>query len=283
VKIQKIISLFILTAALSFAHASQVLAGQPSFKKVFIIIFENTNFDQAAQQPFMAKLAKSGAVLTNMIAEVHPSQGNYIALTAGDDFGIHSDKNMDLNSTHIGDLLERAGKNWKVYAEAYPGNCFTGAQSGTYVRKHVPFMSFTNVTSNPARCARIVDSRQLDQDVANNALPEYSMYVPDLNNDGHDTGVEYADKWLAQAFSGRFQDANFMKDVLVVVTFDESGLLSPVNRVFTVLYGTSVQAGAVSATPYNHFSLLRTIEDTLNLGNLGRKDAVATPISGIWR
>jgi hypothetical protein len=32
-------------------------------------------------------------------------------------------------------------------------------------------------------------------------------------------------------------------------------------------------------TQYNHYSLLRTVEDNWGLGNLGRHDATATPIA----
>jgi hypothetical protein len=47
-------------------------------------------------------------------------------------------------------------------------------------KKHNPFISFTSISGNPARCAKIVPATQLDTDIANNALPNYSFYTPNL-------------------------------------------------------------------------------------------------------
>ena len=265
-----------------------VLAGHaraadvPAVPKVMVVILENTDFKDALAQPFMAQLAKDGALLTNFQAEKHPSQANYIALIAGDIFNIHGDAPVNLDGQHVGNLVEDAGKSWKVYAEAYPGGCFQGTQQGTYVRKHEPFVSFTNVQTDPTRCARIVDAAQLDADVAAGQLPEFSLYIPDLNNDGHDTGVRFADKWLTKRFGPLLKDPRFMKDMLLVVTFDESGSSSP-NQVYTALYGSHVKPGSQSNVRLDHYSLLRTIELGLGLKDLGRHDTAAVPITGIWQ
>jgi Phosphoesterase family len=131
------------------------------FTKMIIVVLENTNYADALQQSFLASLAKRGALLTNFTAEAHPSQPNYIALISGSTHDVTSDRNVTLDARHVGDLLEAKSLQWKVYAEGYPGNCFLGTQSGTYVRKHVPFLSFKNVQTDPSRCARIVESWRL--------------------------------------------------------------------------------------------------------------------------
>src|SRR5262245_34559496 len=53
------------------------------FQKILIVVLENTNFDEAIEQPFLKVLADRGAVLTNYFAQTHPSQPNYIALVSG--------------------------------------------------------------------------------------------------------------------------------------------------------------------------------------------------------
>jgi hypothetical protein len=73
-----------------------------------------------------------------------------------------------------------------------------------------------------------------------------------------------------------------MEDMLVIVTFDEGSYLSP-NRIYTAMVGTGVQAGKTINAKYDHYNLLRTIEDTLGLGTLGLNDQSAQPIEGIWR
>jgi hypothetical protein len=265
-----------------FGLQSSWAAGTPSFKKVMTVIFENMDYSDVIGQPFFLKLSQQGANLAGFYAEVHPSQGNYIALTSGDMHGVTNDNTVDVDAKNITDLLEAQGKTWKVYVEAWPGNCYTGTRQGTYVRKHNPFISYLDIQKAPDRCAKIVDASQLAVDFAAGTLPDYAFYVPDLNNDGHDTNSAYADRWFSGAFGPLLTDPRFTKDMLLVATFDESSLTGA-QHIYTVLWGDSVVPGSVTQTKYNHYSILRTIEDTLALGTLGLNDAQATAISGIWK
>ena len=255
---------------------------QPSFERIVIVVLENENEAKAIEQPFLKSLAERGAYLRSYTAITHPSQPNYIAMVAGDVHGITDDGDYDLDVRHLGDLLEEKGLRWKVYAEGYPGQCRLDTRIGPYVRRHVPFISFKNVQADPARCAQIAPASELYDDVHAGTLPEFALYVPDRNNDGHDTDVEFADRWLGATFSRLLDDPRFMQGTLLVVTFDESKH-SGGDRVYTALYGDSVIAGAVSDYPWNHYSLLRTIEESFHLGTLGLNDESAEPISGVWR
>jgi Phosphoesterase family/FG-GAP-like repeat len=265
---------------LGTASAAEALP-PPPFQRVFIVVLENTTYAEALAQPFLGALAASGALFTNFFAETHPSFPNYVALTAGSTFGLSSNDDVTLDVPHVGDLLERTGRTWKVYAEGYPGHCFLGSSAGAYVRRHVPFVSFRSVQVNPARCQQIVDASVLADDIANGTLPHYALYVPDLNNDGHDTGVAFADHWLATVFGPRLADPRFTDGLLFVVTFDEA--LDASNRVYTVLWGPGVVPGTTPASRHDHVSLLRTIEDAFGLGTLGQLDATAASITGVWR
>jgi hypothetical protein len=270
------------TASPQAQAPSAATVGSAAVTKVMIVVLENTDYSAAIRQPFLASLAARGALLTNFKGEAHPSQPNYIALISGSTHGVVSDANVDLDGPHIGDLLEAKGLQWKAYIEGYPGNCYLGATSGAYVRKHVPFLSFTDVQKDKARCARIVNASELANDVRNRAVPNFSLYVPDLNNDGHDTGVAYADKWLSGTFSPLLQDANFTKGLLFIVTFDESEhALLDGNHVSTIIVGDVVKPGTVLDADYNHYSLLRLTEDELGLGTLGQGDQRATVITGL--
>jgi len=186
------------------------------------------------------------------------------------------------SAAHRG-ALEAKGKTWKVYAQAYPGNCFLGAQSGNYVRKHVPFLSYVDVQQDARRCAGIVDDSGFSGDIANGRLPDFSLFIPDIKNDGHDTGVAYADNWLNSYFTPLLKDPAFMKDMLLVISFDEDDKSTTTNHIYTALYGDSVIPGSVSDGSYTHYSLLRTIEDTFGLGTLNQNDRSAAPITGVWR
>ncbi len=150
-----------------------------------------------------------------------------------------------------------------------------------YARKHNPFISYANVQNNPSRCAQIVNGGEFLKDVAAHNLPNYSFYVPDLNNDGHDTGVAFADRWFAKTFSPLLQDAQLMQDLLIIATFDEG--VGSNNHIYTALVGNMVRPGSVITAPHDQFSFLRLIEDGLGLGSLGRNDRSAAKIEGIWK
>ena len=108
------------------------------------------------------------------------------------------------------------------------------------------------------------------------------MYTPDLKNDGHNTNVLYASAWLKSFLPQFLADSQKMKRTLFVLTFDENGGTSG-NVIYTALVGsTVVKSGIVNSTGYNHYSMLRTIEDNFNLGSLGRQDATATSIQNVW-
>ena len=253
----------------------------PLVDHVIIVEFENTDYAKAMAQPTFAKIAQMGANISKFYAETHPSQANYIAMISGSMYGVKDDANVTLNGRHIGDLLEEAGKTWKVYASDFPGNCFLGAASGKYARKHVPFISFKNVQSDPARCANIVEGTELQRDLDNGTLPNYSLYIPNQSEDGHDTGVGFADNWLKSTFLPSIE-GKLPPSTLIVFTFDESS--SPGgNHIYTSFYGDVVAPGTRFKAKTNHYGLLHTIEGLLGLPDLGKKDAKAAFITGIWK
>lgn len=265
-----------------FYQNSSATDSTAHFKKVVWIVFENEDYQPVMNQPDFARIANYGASFTRLKAETHPSQGNYIAMIAGSILGVKDDSNVDLNESHVGDLLEKAGMRWRVYAEDYPGNCFLDKKSGDYARKHVPFLSFTNVTKNPKRCANIENENRFFQDFQNGTLPEFSMYIPNLKNDGHDTGVDYAGKWLSAKFGNILTSPYSTKDTLFIVTFDEGSRLSR-NIIYTVLVGSKIKSGSENSQKINHSALLKMIEDEFKIGNLGREDASSPVLTGIWK
>lgn len=279
VKLMITIGMICCNFAFSFAATESSV---PHFKKVFVVVLENEGAEEALSQPFLGELAKKGSYFNSFHAITHPSQPNYIAMTAGSTFSVFHDGQVNLDVRNLADLLEEKGKTWKVYAEGYPGHCFLGASSGKYVRKHVPFLSFQNIQTRPERCARIVEASQMVADLLSEELPNFSLYIPDLDHDGHDTGVAYADEWLKKTFGNLLQNPEFMKEMLFIVTFDEAGWLGP-NQVYTAFYGDSVIPGGVSQNPYDFYSLLRTWEEGFGLDSLNQQDARAIPITGIWR
>jgi hypothetical protein len=261
------------------------------FQKIVTIVFENENAADTLLFPTFKEIADNGAYFNHFHAVARPSQPNYIAMTAASTFGINHNNNIDLDETSIANLLDDNGYTWKVYAENYPGNCYTASASpdNLYRRKHNPFISYTYISRNPTRCAQIVNAQDnFLKDVENDTLPDYSFFIPNIPNSGHD-GVEVADEWLRTymyPIMQKFKDNN--ESVLFVLTFDESNpdVNDPgyaENKVYTVLYGAMVNTMVVD-TDYNFYDLLRTQEDIWQLGSLYRYDNEATAITPlIWK
>ncbi len=254
------------------------------FERVFIIVLENEDYDRALSQPYLQFLASIGALFTEFHAIAHSSYPNYLAMVAGSTLGIEDNTPKDLDARSLVDLFEAAGVTWKVYAENLPSPCFTGHVSpdGLYVRRHEPYISFRAIQSQQAWCGRILNAAQLQADLAQDALPQYSFYVPNLRNDGHDTGVAHADAWLQGFLAPLLLNPHFSRGTLVIVTFDENPRARE-NQIYTVFVGPMVQPGVTSRIRYDHYNLLRTIEDNYGLATLGREDAKASVICCVWR
>ena len=86
------------------------------FKRIFIVVLENQSLKKVMRDPYMGtELVNKGRLLTQYKAVTHPSQPNYIAMVAGSTFEVHTDRDYDLFHSHVGDVLEEQGFNWKTY------------------------------------------------------------------------------------------------------------------------------------------------------------------------
>jgi hypothetical protein len=87
--------------------------------------------------------------------------------------------------------------------------------------------------------------------------------------------------FIVFTFGSLLQNPKFMQGLLVIATFDEAKGAGP-NRIYTAFQGDMVKPGSQFPTQASHYSLLKMIEDAFGLGNLGRGDAHASEITGIW-
>jgi len=252
---------------------SNIIQGK-YFDRIFIMQFENQGYSKTIRNKDFKSFADKGKILTNYFAITHPSEPNYIAQIGGDYFGIQDDSVHNLNNSNLVDLLEDNGISWKTYQEAYPGNCNPANTIGKYARKHNPFIIYDSIRNSPVRCNKIVNSKQLDTDLQNNNLPQFTYYTPDMNNDGHDTSLEYAGKFLTSYLESRLK--LFPNGTLAVITFDEDDMKEN-NKIYTALIGSMIKPKSSDNTRYDHYSLLRTIENNWDLGTLKRNDDKAIP------
>ena len=256
---------------------------QVNVKHVIIVILENKNADDAKAQPFMSWMANDGAYVSLYYALAHPSQPNYIAIVSGSTAGVPGDGNVTLDRPHIGRFV-----TWKTYAEDYPeGGCHKEKRIGKYARKHNPFISFADVADHEA-CKNIVPFTHFAADFASGTLPQLSLVIPNLDDDAHDQPVRFADDWLTKNFKPLMANPNVWSDTLLVVTFDEDERKGPFggdgNRVYTAFWGGAVVPHTViSAVSYDHYDLLRTIEEIFHVTPFAAGDTAAHPIGAMWK
>ena len=262
---------FGMVAAAPISAATQL----PSYAHVVIVVEENHTAsaiigDKSA--PFINSLATGGALMTQSFAVAHPSEPNYLALFAGDTFGVTSNAcPVDFgNAPNLASKLLAAGLTFGGYAEGLPAPGSTVCSAGKYARKHAPWLNFSNVPAGV--------SVPLSAFTGDGTLPTVSFVVPDLTNDMHDGSVATADSWLATHLSGY---ANWARanNSLLIVTWDEDDE-SANNRIPTIFYGAGIRPGSYDQ-PISHYNVLSTVEQIYGLPRTGLA-AMAPVISGIW-
>jgi len=215
--------------------------------------------------PFINQLAAQYTVVDHAYAITHPSLPNYLALLAGDTFGITSDcTTCFVQGPNLVDSLEARGRSWKAYMEDMPSPCFTGTSAGGYALKHNPFLYFQNIRNNPGRCERIVPLSQLDQDFASGSVPDFVWISPNLIHAMHDASIGTGDTWLATFVPRLLASAAWQRGGTLIVTWDEGTTeagcceLAAGGNVLTLVIQPRTTAGGRLTQPVTHYSTLRT-------------------------
>jgi hypothetical protein len=171
-----------------------------------------------------------------------------------------------------------------------------------YATRHNPFVYFHSIIDSTTLCdTHVVNLNLLPVDLESmSTTPSYVFITPGLCNDGHDAtcesgngkgGLAQADAFLNEwvpkiTGSPAFRQQNG----LLIITFDEAdssdasaccGEISGATGidpgrsgpgggdVGAVLLSPCIAPGTVSQTAYNHYTMLRSIEDMFGLSHLG--------------
>lgn len=292
-----------LSLTLSTPVAARTLTPPPSqvprYDHVFMVMMENTDYAEVmndpADTPYMHSLMAGGATLTDAHGVYHPSDENYLAIAGGDTYtkGGTYWPNVNSPERNIGDTLEAAGKSWKAYEQGMGTPCNTRNDHDSYYEPDdAPFINYTDVSGNPARCAaHLFDTTQLTADLASAATtPDFSWIAADDYYDGEASGngsatsLKTQDGWLRQTLAPVLASPAFTQQrSLLVLTWDESQS-EAYNHLVTVLVGSqgTVPAGTSSPAHYDHYGIGRTIEDALGLPTLTGNDTYATPLNAAF-
>jgi hypothetical protein len=174
-----------------------------------------------------------------------------------------------------------------------------------YAARHDPFVYFHAIIDSPTCARNVVDLSHLRRDLRRERrTPSYSFITPNLCNDGHDSpcvdgrpgGLGTANAFLRRRVPQILRSPAYRDRGLLIITFDEAEASgrhadstaccnepqspnTPTNggphpgpgggRVGAVLVSPCIKRGTVVRTPYNHHSMLRSIEDNFRLPHLG--------------
>jgi hypothetical protein len=181
-----------------------------------------------------------------------------------------------------------------------PDNTETATATDQYATRHNPFVYFHSIIDTPACAQNVVPLERLDADLSTAATTANLTFItPDLCNDGHDAscadgtpgGLARVNTFLGQWIPKIISSPAYLDGGLVAVIFDEGsgdsssccneqpGPSSPMpggesggtggGRTGAVLLSPYVTPGSVTTSAYNHYSLLRSIEDLFGLAHLG--------------
>ena len=260
----------------------------PAFSHIFVIIMENREFGEVvntSQAPFIAKLARDYAVANPYYAVTHPSLPNYIALTGGDTFGITDDcTDCPVTGENLADQVEAHQRTWKAYMEGLPTACFLGSSSGAYAKKHNPFVYYTNIATNPARCRQVVPLSEFNTDLSRGTVPDLAWITPDMCHSMHDCETGEGDRWLAAIVPKVLASRAWRDGGVLFATWDEgtseAGCCGKPGggKVAMLAISPLSWRGYRSNTESNHYALLRTIEDAWSLGHLRHAGDAQTPV-----
>jgi phosphatidylinositol-3-phosphatase len=307
-------------------------------KHVFVIVLENHARDQVINDPntpFISSVANRYGVASMYYGVTHPSLPNYVAMIAGNNFGVNNDDpNNRFGARNLADQLEAHGMTWATYQESMPsvgylGDYFPNSTDKLYASKHNPFVLMNDIRNNAARLKNVKPYRMFASDLRSNNVPNFSMIVPnqchdmhggvygsvgggspcpynDVNNDPADVYLKHqADAFVRTAVRRIMHSDAWDENAAIFIVADESDFLStsqfgwadtsgccdtPVLPAGSPLpdtsalwtggpYGGGLSPAIVitdegprhfvSDTPYNHYSLLTTLEQNWHLGYLG--------------
>jgi hypothetical protein len=173
-----------------------------------------------------------------------------------------------------------------------------------YAARHNPFVYFHSLIDSGQCRQHVVNLKALPKALRHVATtPRFSFITPDLCDDGHDApchgkdskgssagGLTSVDHFLSTWIPKIEKSKAYKKNGLIIITSDESetsdassccneqpgpsdptpGITGPGGgRIGTLLLGGCVRHGAKDAKPYNHYSLLRSLENLFGITSGG--------------
>jgi acid phosphatase len=267
------------TAAITVQAAAPPPPVVPQSHHVVLVMEENQSYSTVVGAttvwPNLNNLIAQGALPTNYYADSHPSIGNYFMLTTGQILTTDDNSTQVFNVDNIARRMLSTGVTFRIYAEGITQG-YLGGNTGLYLIRHNPFAMLSDIADDQQVANQVLyPFSQFATDAANNALPDFSYIVPDVNDDAHNGTPQQADTWLQTNIVAPLSTLSAFQaggDGLLIVNFDEALTTDTTNgggHVSPVLWGPIVKPGYLqtSSTLYQHESMLRTMMEALGLAD----------------
>ena len=230
---------------------------------------ENHSAAEALTGTFTAALAARSGEALDYHAVSHPSVPNYLALESGSTWGVTDDSYHSLPAADLGHQLTTAGVPWRAYMEGLDSR---GCRDTPlpYDPGHNPFLFFAGGCP-----ANVVPFTSFARDIASPAAPRFLWITPDICHDQHSCSIATGDDWLRSTVGAIEKSPAWTPGTVLFITWDEDDK-SAADNVLTLVV-TPAGRHTVSRRPYNHYSLLATVEDLLGVARLANARQ-ATPM-----
>jgi hypothetical protein len=256
--------------------------------------------------PTFNRLAEEYGLATHYYTDADPDAPNVMALLAGNTYGVtdhdaYWDQQIDKPS--LLSELANAHLTWKEYVQNLPyagylGNCYpTQCQETDTLYKQPkfnPLPDLASVAGNPAQARNMVPASRLATDARDGRLPTFSLVMPNectnmhggppwcvdspnrLGQHNDNLLVSDGDAYLEQVTTDIMSGPQWHQkgNDAIVITWTE-GLtqagccdLPGTGKVFTVVVTNHGPRHMKDATPFDHYSLLATIQHAFGLGCL---------------
>jgi hypothetical protein len=223
--------------------------------------------------PYESGLAATCGTARQYSSVASPSLPNYLAATAGRDFGVTDDRSPsdhDVTADNLFRQVRARGLDAVSYQEDMPGHCVL-EPAGLYVVKHNP-AAYYRGGDDRAACRR--DNVPLGNTITgpfaraldDGTLPAFAFITPNLCNDSHDCAVKRGDVWLSVWLRRILSSRSYLAgNTAVFVMWDEPTVIP------NIVISPTTRPGSAPTTPFDHYSLLRTTEEMLGIPtHLGR-------------
>lgn len=263
------------------------IAAQARYDHIYLIVFENLSYRSYLSDnlPYTHSLAAECGEATNYSAVAHPSLPNYLAMTSGGTQGfVGSDASPGnpgrLTADNIFNQVKLSGRQWRSYSQSMPSNCYHAdyppAPNAFYTVHHEPAVYYADIAAD---CNRwdvpqgTTTSGAMISDINSGHMPTFAFVGP--NDDGGCSSCGghvdpqkldgYLRAWLPHIFATPSYRAG---KTAIFIAWDESDNITLSNQVPLIAIAPSVPAGTKAPAAFNHYALLRTIEEMLGIPKL---------------